>query len=53
MAYAEDDESLADAEEGESIPDRDQDLKPCFHSSQSHGLDDMKNEAEQEITLLR
>ncbi|XP_034690469.1 transportin-1-like [Vitis riparia] len=46
MAYAEDDESLADAEEDESIPDRDQDLKPRFHSSQSHGLDDMKNDAE-------
>ncbi|KAI3790407.1 hypothetical protein L2E82_03415 [Cichorium intybus] len=39
MAYAEDDESLLDAEDG-SLPDRDQDLKPRFHSSRFHGFDD-------------
>ncbi|XP_050232437.1 transportin-1 [Mercurialis annua] len=37
MAYAEDDEALVDAEEEESLPDRDQDLKPRFHSSRIHG----------------
>ncbi|XP_072991613.1 transportin-1 isoform X1 [Typha latifolia] len=37
MVYAEDDESLFDAEEDESFPDRDQDLKPRFHSSRLHG----------------
>ncbi|WOL11529.1 transportin-1 [Canna indica] len=39
MAYAEDDETLFDAEEDESCPDRDQDLKPRFHSSRFHGSD--------------
>ncbi|XP_042471730.1 transportin-1-like [Zingiber officinale] len=39
MAYAEDDEALFDAEEDESFPDRDQDLKPRFHSSRLHGSD--------------
>ncbi|TVU16727.1 hypothetical protein EJB05_40304 [Eragrostis curvula] len=37
MVYADDDESLADAEEDESFPDRDQDLKPRFHASRLHG----------------
>ncbi|KAK9150951.1 hypothetical protein Syun_009260 [Stephania yunnanensis] len=37
MAYAEDDESLVDAEEDDSFPDRDQDLKPRFHASRFHG----------------
>lgn len=37
MVYAEDDETLVDAEEEESLPDRDQDLKPRFHSSRLHG----------------
>ncbi|KAM7479471.1 hypothetical protein LguiA_027684 [Lonicera macranthoides] len=40
MAYAEDDESLAEAEEDGSLPDRDQDLKPRFHSSRFHGSED-------------
>ncbi|XP_073106539.1 transportin-1 isoform X2 [Elaeis guineensis] len=40
MAYADDDESLVDAEEDESFPDRDQDLKPRFHSSRLHGSED-------------
>lgn len=39
MVYADDDESLGDAEDDESIPDRDQDLKPRFHSSRLHGSD--------------
>ncbi|KAJ6821666.1 putative transportin-1 [Iris pallida] len=37
MAYADDDESLLDAEEDETFPDRDQDLKPRFHASRFHG----------------
>ncbi|ONM15684.1 Transportin-1 [Zea mays] len=37
MVYADDDESLDDAEEDESFPDRDQDLKPRFHASRLHG----------------
>ncbi|KAL4609820.1 hypothetical protein ACB092_08G008400 [Castanea dentata] len=39
MVYADDDESLVDAEEDGSLPDRDQDLKPRFHSSRFHGSD--------------
>ncbi|KAM1233884.1 hypothetical protein ACFX13_003615 [Malus domestica] len=37
MVYSDDDESLADAEEDGSVPDRDQDIKPRFHSSRLHG----------------
>ncbi|XP_072964721.1 transportin-1-like isoform X1 [Typha angustifolia] len=33
MMYADDDELLCDAEEDESFPDRDQDVKPRFHTS--------------------
>ncbi|CAN8271312.1 unnamed protein product [Cochlearia groenlandica] len=40
MAYADDDESLLDAEEDDSQPDRDQDLKPRFHTSRLHGSED-------------
>ncbi|KAG5406359.1 hypothetical protein IGI04_012478 [Brassica rapa subsp. trilocularis] len=44
MAYADDDESLLDAEEDESQPDRDQDLKPRFHTSRLHGSEDFDND---------
>ncbi|CAL9040249.1 transportin-1-like isoform X2 [Musa acuminata AAA Group] len=44
MAYADDDETLFDAEEDESFPDRDQDLKPRFHSSRFHGSDNMEDD---------
>ncbi|KAJ3681527.1 hypothetical protein LUZ60_016016 [Juncus effusus] len=37
MVYGDDDESLDDAEDDESFPDKDQDLKPRFHSSKFHG----------------
>ncbi|GFY94563.1 transportin 1 [Actinidia rufa] len=37
MVYSDDDESLVDAEEDGSMPDRDQDLRPRFHSSRFHG----------------
>ncbi|XP_071921159.1 transportin-1-like [Coffea arabica] len=40
MAYADDDESLVDAEEDGSLPDREQDLKPRFHASRFHGSED-------------
>nr|GLL23577.1 transportin-1 [Ipomoea trifida]GMC81179.1 transportin-1 [Ipomoea batatas]GMC87495.1 transportin-1 [Ipomoea batatas] len=40
MVYADDDESLIEAEEDGSLPDRDQDLKPRFHSSRFHGSED-------------
>ncbi|XP_073105392.1 transportin-1 isoform X1 [Elaeis guineensis] len=44
MVYADDDESLVNAEEDESCPDRDQDLKPRFHSSRLHGSDNGEEE---------
>ncbi|KAK6130104.1 hypothetical protein DH2020_036154 [Rehmannia glutinosa] len=44
MAYADDDESLVEAEEDGSLPDRDQDLKPHFHSSRFHGSEDVEDE---------
>ncbi|URD95428.1 hypothetical protein MUK42_30808 [Musa troglodytarum] len=44
MAYAEDDETLFDAEDDESFPDRDQDLKPRFHSSRFHGSDNSEDD---------
>lgn len=40
MVYADDDESLLEAEEDGSLPDRDQDIKPRFHSSRFHGSED-------------
>ncbi|ONK73217.1 uncharacterized protein A4U43_C04F28570 [Asparagus officinalis] len=51
MAYADDDESLFDAEEDESVPDREQDLKPRFHSSRFHGSDNGE-EAEEDIVNI-
>lgn len=44
MMYTDDDESLVEAEEDESVPDRDQDLKPRFHSSRLHGSDDVEDD---------
>ncbi|KAL3645632.1 Transportin-1 [Castilleja foliolosa] len=44
MAYADDDESVVEAEEDGSLPDRDQDLKPRFHSSRFHGSEDEEDE---------
>ncbi|KAK4486439.1 hypothetical protein RD792_009117 [Penstemon davidsonii] len=44
MAYSDDDESLVEAEEDGSIPDRDQDLKPRFHASRFHGSEDVEEE---------
>ncbi|XP_048336150.2 transportin-1 [Ziziphus jujuba] len=44
MVYADDDESLLEAEEDESVPDRDQDIKPRFHSSRLHGSDGVEDD---------
>ncbi|KAF5443757.1 hypothetical protein F2P56_036291 [Juglans regia] len=44
MVYADDDESIVDAEEDGSLPDRDQDLKPRFHSSRFHGSDNAEDD---------
>lgn len=44
MVYADDDESLVDAEEDGSLPDRDQDIKPRFHSSRFHGSDNAEDD---------
>ncbi|XP_020966627.1 transportin-1 isoform X3 [Arachis ipaensis] len=44
MAYADDDESLVEAEEEGSQPDRDQDLKPRFHVSRFHGSDEIDDD---------
>ncbi|XP_044508458.1 transportin-1-like [Mangifera indica] len=44
MVYADDDESLLEAEEDESLPDRDQDLKPRFHTSRFHGSEDLEDD---------
>ncbi|XAR59860.1 hypothetical protein NMG60_11015852 [Bertholletia excelsa] len=44
MVYADDDETLVDAEEDGSQPDRDQDLRPRFHSSRIHGSEDAEDD---------
>ncbi|XP_021741632.1 transportin-1-like [Chenopodium quinoa] len=44
MVYADDDETIAEAEEDESVPDRDQDLKPRFHSSRLHGSEEVEED---------
>ncbi|XP_022769253.1 transportin-1-like isoform X2 [Durio zibethinus] len=51
MVYAADDESLIDAEEDEAVPDRDQDLKPRFHSSRFHGSEDMKDDDDDSLNI--
>ncbi|MCI37443.1 transportin-1-like, partial [Trifolium medium] len=38
------DESLIEAEEEGSQPDRDQDLKPRFHVSRFHGSDEVEDD---------
>ncbi|KEH44390.1 putative importin-beta domain-containing protein [Medicago truncatula] len=49
MAYADDDESLIEAEEEGSQPDRDQDLKPRFHVSRFHGSDDAEDDDDDDV----
>ncbi|KAK4746628.1 hypothetical protein SAY87_025665 [Trapa incisa] len=51
MAYAEDDESLVDAEEDGSLPDRDQDIKPRFHTSRLHGSEYDGDEDEDTVNV--
>ncbi|KAG9147493.1 hypothetical protein Leryth_007294, partial [Lithospermum erythrorhizon] len=52
MAYAEDDEALLDAEEDGSQPDRDQDVKPRFHSSRFHGTEDAEDDDDDDIVNI-
>ncbi|XP_065881178.1 transportin-1-like [Euphorbia lathyris] len=51
MAYADDDESLVDAEEDDSLPDRDQDMRPRFHSSRFHGSDDIEDDDDDSLIV--
>jgi transportin-1 len=51
MAYAEDDEALAEAEEDGSLPDREQDLKPRFHASRFHGSEDAEDDDDDIINV--
>ncbi|KAI4366286.1 hypothetical protein MLD38_022180 [Melastoma candidum] len=51
MAYAYDDESLLEAEEDDSLPDRDQDLKPRFHSSRLHGSDEARDDDDDSFNI--
>ncbi|KAJ7545352.1 hypothetical protein O6H91_09G116500 [Diphasiastrum complanatum] len=37
MTYADDDDTLLDAEDDDNEPDRDKDIKPRFHQSRLHG----------------
>ncbi|XP_006364503.1 transportin-1 isoform X1 [Solanum tuberosum] len=51
MVYADDDESLLEAEEDGSLPDRDQDIKPRFHSSRFHGSEDGEDDDEDIVNV--
>ncbi|XP_059314432.1 transportin-1 [Lycium ferocissimum] len=51
MVYADDDESLLEAEEDGSLPDRDQDIKPRFHSSRFHGDEDGEDDDEDIVNV--
>ncbi|KAJ8530306.1 hypothetical protein K7X08_037141 [Anisodus acutangulus] len=51
MVYADDDESLLEAEEDGSLPDRDQDIKPRFHSSRFHGDGDGEDDDEDIVNV--
>ncbi|XP_055815498.1 transportin-1 isoform X1 [Solanum dulcamara] len=51
MVYADDDESLLEAEEDGSQPDRDQDIKPRFHSSRFHGSEDGEDDDEDIVNV--
>ncbi|KAJ9186404.1 hypothetical protein P3X46_001980 [Hevea brasiliensis] len=51
MVYADDDESLINAEEDDSQPDRDQDIRPRFHSSRFHGSDDMNDDDDDSLNV--
>ncbi|KAH7836287.1 hypothetical protein Vadar_034333 [Vaccinium darrowii] len=51
MVYADDDESLVDAEEDGSLPDRDQDLRPRFHSSRLHGSENAEDDDDDIVNI--
>lgn len=48
MAYADDDEALFDAEDDESVPDRDQDIRPRYKQPRVHGSAAGEEEEEEE-----
>ncbi|KAF7127709.1 hypothetical protein RHSIM_Rhsim11G0193600 [Rhododendron simsii] len=51
MVYADDDESLVDVEEDGSLPDRDQDLRPRFHSSRLHGSENAEDDDDDIVNI--
>ncbi|XP_059653889.1 transportin-1 [Cornus florida] len=51
MVYADDDESLVEAEEDGSLPDRDQDLRPRFHSSRFHGSENAEDDDDDIVNI--
>ncbi|XP_057500476.1 transportin-1-like [Actinidia eriantha] len=51
MVYSDDDESLVDAEEDGSMPDRDQDLRPRFHSSRFHGSENGEDDDDDIVNI--
>ncbi|XP_022985794.1 transportin-1-like [Cucurbita maxima] len=51
MVYADDDEALLEAEEDGSLPDREQDLKPRFHSSRLHGSDNGEDDDDDIVNI--
>ncbi|KAL7237320.1 hypothetical protein ACSBR2_003583 [Camellia fascicularis] len=51
MVYADDDESLVVSEEDGSLPDRDQDLRPRFHSSRFHGSENAEDEDDDVVNI--
>ncbi|XP_038900875.1 transportin-1 isoform X1 [Benincasa hispida] len=51
MVYADDDESLLEAEEDGSLPDREQDLKPRFHSSRLHGSENAEDDDDDIVNI--
>lgn len=52
MIYTEDDEALLDAEDDESVPDRDQDIRPRFKQSRLHGSAGGEEEEEDDDDII-
>lgn len=52
MVYTEDDEALLDAEDDESVPDRDQDIRPRFKQSRLHGSAGDEEEEEDDDDII-
>ncbi|MQL89605.1 hypothetical protein Taro_022175 [Colocasia esculenta] len=51
MVYTDDDEALIDAEDDESIPDRDEDLKPRFHTSRLHASENSEEDDDEPVNV--